>query len=551
MEIIYNNPFRLVGVKPTDSDKDILKQLTKITRFSEVGKDISFETDLPHLGEIIRSKENINQAKRNLEKPQDKLFHSLFWFNIENHIDETGFESLKNNNEDKALEIWRKVVKDGKVSPKNYSTLSNLKSILLMLSFQKKFNKDYFIEGMNLSGFFFSNPEFKNYCKNIISDETSLDLTAIQTRFLDSLQLKVKSNKISIKEFMDSIESFPNSIKENYRDKVSNSPINKIENEVTNIAKLRDENPTESLQYAQSLLGLVGDLDSLANITGRSDVKYQLIADKFAKEILECIISFYNNKTNTGVVIKEEADLLSELLEISGEIASGEQLKKRIEENKEVIIDSTKDSPPGSKITKEIEALYSFIKDKIYEAAKDLNSYTITRFTCIQLMEDCKEKLQELAEKIGPDDEFYINICSQFVQVQIAMQIDYLNRHMTHSNLERTHIQLFESLSVFAMDSETRSRYNTNKNILKRNYSQSSGGCYIATMAYGDYNHPNVLELRNFRDNYLQKSIIGKMFIKFYYKYSPTAVELLKNKKTVNLLIRSILDKFVVTLKHS
>ena len=467
MEIIYNNPFRLVGVKPTDSDKDILKQLTKITRFSEVGKDISFETDLPHLGEIIRSKENINQAKRNLEKPQDKLFHSLFWFNIENHIDETGFESLKNNNEDKALEIWRKVVKDGKVSPKNYSTLSNLKSILLMLSFQKKFNKDYFIEGMNLSGFFFSNPEFKNYCKNIISDETSLDLTAIQTRFLDSLQLKVKSNKISIKEFMDSIESFPNSIKENYRDKVSNSPINKIENEVTNIAKLRDENPTESLQYAQSLLGLVGDLDSLANITGRSDVKYQLIADKFAKEILECIISFYNNKTNTGVVIKEEADLLSELLEISGEIASGEQLKKRIEENKEVIIDSTKDSPPGSKITKEIEALYSFIKDKIYEAAKDLNSYTITRFTCIQLMEDCKEKLQELAEKIGPDDEFYINICSQFVQVQIAMQIDYLNRHMTHSNLERTHIQLFESLSVFAMDSETRSRYNTNKNILK------------------------------------------------------------------------------------
>ena len=118
MEIIYNNPFRLVGVKPTDSDKDILKQLTKITRFSEVGKDISFETDLPHLGEIIRSKENINQAKRNLEKPQDKLFHSLFWFNIENHIDETGFESLKNNNEDKALEIWRKVVKDGKVSPK-------------------------------------------------------------------------------------------------------------------------------------------------------------------------------------------------------------------------------------------------------------------------------------------------------------------------------------------------------------------------------------------------------------------------------------------------
>ena len=335
MEIINNNPFRLIGVKSSDSDKDILKQLTKITRFSEVGKDISFETDLPHLGEIIRSKENINQAKRNLEKPQDKLFHSLFWFNIENHIDETGFESLKKKKVDKAVEIWRKVVKDGKVSSKNYTTLSNLKSLLLILSFQKNFNKDYFIEGMNLSGLFFSSPEFKNYNKKIIPDVSSHDSVAIQKKFIDTLQREVKSKKtsISLKEFLDTLESFPNSIKKDYRDKVSNSPINKIETEVTNIAKLRDENPSESLQYAQSLLGLVEELDSLAKITDPSDVKYQLIADKFAKEILECTISFYNNKINTGVVIKEEADLLSELLEISVEIASGEQLKKRIEEN--------------------------------------------------------------------------------------------------------------------------------------------------------------------------------------------------------------------------
>ena len=553
MGIIDKNPFRIIGVRPIDSEKDILKQLTKIKRFSEVGKDISFDMDLPHLGEIIRNNETISEAKRSIEKPEDKVFHSLFWFNLDNHIDETGFESLKNKNENKALEIWRKVVKDGNVSTKNYSTLSNLKSLLLILCFQNNFNKDYLIEGMNLYGVFFSNSEFKNYYKKIMPNESVFDSKQIQKKFIDTIHLKLKSDKlkISTKDFLDTLVSFPDSIKEEYKNKVSDSPINKIETEVSNVAQLRNENPSESLQYAESLLSLTEELNLLANLTDPTDVKYQLIADKFSSEILQCIIDFYNAKSNTGLIIKEEAEIMLELLELSEEIACGEVLKKKIKEDKETLIERVKDSPSGSKITKETQALHSFIKNKIYAAAEDLDTGKINRYTCIQLMEECREKLKELAEKIGPEDEFYINICSQFVQTQIAMQIDYLNRHMKHSNLEWKHIQLYESLGPLAMDSETRSRYNSNKNILKRNRSQTSGGCYIATMAYGDYDHPSVMELRRFRDSYLKKSSLGRSFIEIYYKYSPRLVMLLKNKKTINLLIRNMLNSIVIIIKYS
>src|SRR5690606_15252813 len=45
-------------------------------------------------------------------------------------------------------------------------------------------------------------------------------------------------------------------------------------------------------------------------------------------------------------------------------------------------------------------------------------------------------------------------------------------------------------------------------------------GCYIATMIYGDYDHPQVIVLRSFRDNYLCKSYVGRLFIRFYYKVS-------------------------------
>jgi hypothetical protein len=79
--------------------------------------------------------------------------------------------------------------------------------------------------------------------------------------------------------------------------------------------------------------------------------------------------------------------------------------------------------------------------------------------------------------------------------------------------------------------------------------SSSSGGCYIATMAYGDYDHPQVLELRKFRDEFLDKFYLGKQFIKFYYKYSPKLVEKLENKQSINNAIRRSLDQFVKLIK--
>ena len=71
---------------------------------------------------------------------------------------------------------------------------------------------------------------------------------------------------------------------------------------------------------------------------------------------------------------------------------------------------------------------------------------------------------------------------------------------------------------------------------------QKSKECYIATMVYEDINHPKVETLRKFRDTKLNKSTVGRLFIKFYYAYSPSAVEKLQNHKNINYLIKKILD---------
>ena len=39
-----------------------------------------------------------------------------------------------------------------------------------------------------------------------------------------------------------------------------------------------------------------------------------------------------------------------------------------------------------------------------------------------------------------------------------------------------------------------------NERLKAKNASSSSGGCFVATATMGDYNHPVVIDLRNFRD---------------------------------------------------
>jgi hypothetical protein len=74
---------------------------------------------------------------------------------------------------------------------------------------------------------------------------------------------------------------------------------------------------------------------------------------------------------------------------------------------------------------------------------------------------------------------------------------------------------------------------------------KGENNCFIATMVYEDINHPKVEYLRQFRDNSLSSSFLGKTFIHYYYIFSPKLVIILNNKTIIKILIKSILDLFI------
>lgn len=73
-------------------------------------------------------------------------------------------------------------------------------------------------------------------------------------------------------------------------------------------------------------------------------------------------------------------------------------------------------------------------------------------------------------------------------------------------------------------------------------------GCYIATAIYGSYDCPEVWTLRRYRDNVLDNTWYGRLFIRIYYAISPTLVKKFGKTKWFHGLIFDPLNKWVMKL---
>jgi len=75
--------------------------------------------------------------------------------------------------------------------------------------------------------------------------------------------------------------------------------------------------------------------------------------------------------------------------------------------------------------------------------------------------------------------------------------------------------------------------------------SSGSVGCFIATVAYRDHDHPNVQILREFRDHFLLTNSFGRMFVDMYYRYSPSLSKFVANRSSMKTLARFTLMPIV------
>jgi hypothetical protein len=86
------------------------------------------------------------------------------------------------------------------------------------------------------------------------------------------------------------------------------------------------------------------------------------------------------------------------------------------------------------------------------------------------------------------------------------------------------------------------------------NGASKSGGCFIATAAYGSPMQPYVKLLQEFRNRFLLTNSFGKAFVKFYYKYSPAVANFITKHANLRAIVRVSLLPLVgmswIALKH-
>jgi len=72
-------------------------------------------------------------------------------------------------------------------------------------------------------------------------------------------------------------------------------------------------------------------------------------------------------------------------------------------------------------------------------------------------------------------------------------------------------------------------------------YPPPSGGCFIATAAYGTPTAKQIDVLREFRDNVLLKSMVGSAFVDLYYRTSPPIADFIAGDELLRALVRELL----------
>ena len=125
MNIITNNPYRILGVYSNAPTQSIVANIHKAKAYLKVGKDIEFHSDLNAIfPKISRTIEMIDAAYSDINQPINRIEAALFWFANNSPLDEIALSHLVVGNVDKSIEILAK--------RESYSSLINLGVLYLL-----------------------------------------------------------------------------------------------------------------------------------------------------------------------------------------------------------------------------------------------------------------------------------------------------------------------------------------------------------------------------------------------------------------------------------
>jgi hypothetical protein len=466
LDLILNNPFRVLGLPATASSRDIAKRISDLETYAELGKTKTYPSDFLSLGPLIRTSDAIKEAAQKIEQAEGKLFHSFFWFRSSDSVDELAMESLSAGNAEEALSIWEKQL--GKKGSKKYTWRLNSAVLRLKRSHgldelddsEYEFDKDEFDSALEELGFVIDDELDSSISDVLNGAEAGFDRETLWKKIVDELLRVIKALPNSpygnnALQIVDSCWSFPEEARDYVSSRVVNPLVDEVQKAVEKSRLMRTENCSlAALRNTSTMKKVERIISELHDSLGEDSQRFQSIANEYANELCSLGVEALNEY--------KEVDLAHSYMEWASRMPSFSQIRIRIQENKENVDDwvrSAKNKELLSGITEKLGV-------DIHTLTQAENLYTLM-----------KSELSKVVNKLGRDDETYIAISTACVHRLLGFVIDVVNKAQdevsTNRNWDglkatiRQATELTRKLRSFDMDAEAAERLRKNLAVIE------------------------------------------------------------------------------------
>ena len=442
MNILRNNPYRLLGVYSNSPTKERLANHNRMKAFLKVGKTVSFPLDLPqYFSAIQRTETSVMDAEAQLTLPKDQLLYAQFWFVKATHLDEVAFNHLFAGEIDKAEEIWQK--KD---------TASSLQNRIVCALMREDYRRV-----ITCTETLYGNPLYSNqFVSAILGTDGNADVASLAFRFLDVLCDAAGANQLL--PFIDD-DAWESHVEE----KAVKPLVDSIQDAIAIAKKSKGKGAEARLNAGEALReNTKSAFQQLRGFLSATDLQYQMIADKLGLEILQCGIDYFNGSDEP-----EAAHKAMDLQKYAQSIVVGQMAKDRCEENVDILQKIIEALPPS-----EVLAEDCAIKEELRKYCKlpDEICYAVT------LLNKTKPHLQAIKNKLGSNNKYYLKISTQIVSNALHNLIEEVNaaQKQATSETKKASREAWKTtliMDTFDMEQDFKNnRYASNRSVLKDLY---------------------------------------------------------------------------------
>ena len=439
MNIVNNNPFRILGVFANSPKRDIVANKGKATAFLKVNRPVEYSLDLKGLlPSLSRTLDMMNDAEAHLAIAKEQIKYAQFWFMKATPIDDIAFNHLIAGNMDGAKEIWSKQESLSSLQNKLVCYLIENKPWLAVKTAEKLYDK------------------FGDTYINKVDNNCTLQMSATDLlhQFIDSLGEEIGMQKLLGYELGTETKAYISS-------QTIGPFINKISAEVEKTKKVDHKDPKARIEAARKLVTNTKEAFSqLKNILPATDSQYQMIADKLGLEILQCGIDYFNNSEDD-----DAPHTAMKMQKYAQSIVVGTLAKQRCEENVK-ILQKIIDRLPPKEIIKEDRAIRKELEE--YTKLPDKISHSI------RLLKNTKPYLQAIKDILGANNKTYLDLSTLVINNALHNVIEEVNAAQNINSSDTLVSCLREAwkaiviMDSFDIDANTKkTRYIPNRNTLK------------------------------------------------------------------------------------